>query len=57
MVVATYMVNGDEPGALSVLGPQKLTISGEFLGLFIFYYPLGRLFLLPTKKCTFFSLQ
>jgi len=32
------LVNGDEPGPLSVLGPQKLTISGKFLGLLIFYY-------------------
>jgi hypothetical protein len=33
------MVNGgDEPCALSVLGPQKkLTISGKFWGLFLFF--------------------
>jgi hypothetical protein len=35
------VVNGDEPGALSVLGPQKVTISGKKnLGLFFFLHPL-----------------
>ncbi len=35
------MVNGDEPGALSVLGPQKVTISGKKIWDFLFfYYPL-----------------